>query len=282
MSRKISLLIPVILLAWCAAARADVNIPFQGVLELDGVLQDGAFDFRLRLYDADTGGSQVYSVTRTGVIVRGGYFSVFIGPLNDNHLAHSELFLALEVKRSADSNYLALQGRQRISPAMYAARAAHGHTFTTGDLSVTGQVNDNLKATGTVTWNCAAGTVRVGNWCVSSVQAAADYQAARIGCHDKGMGLCPVEALADCVIINPPYGGQYCDTVLDGYEFFWTDSIVSHTFTSGNFCLADNMSVYNGSGTCCSGSPGCMSYRDLNYELRYFCCTPVVNQAVLP
>ncbi len=259
----------VAVLAFSAAAQAQVRIPFQGVLELDGVLQDGVFDLKLTLYDAESGGSQVYTVTRTDVIVRGGYFSVYLGPLDQAQLDYPELFMALEVKPTAAANFTALQGRQRIAPAVYASRAAPGYAFHAVD----------IKATGTVTWACPPGTNRTGNQCITPAQEAAWYNQAFNRCHTAGMGLCAARILVQCDLGNHVTGTDECGTALDGDEWFWTSSFTLSNEATNGWVIHNNMAAYNGA---ICGESGCLRWQSNSGPIRYFCCSPVVPQVVLP
>ncbi len=94
---------------------------YQGRLTDGGQPADGTYDFRFRLFDAASGGSQVGStVTRSGVRVAEGLFTVELdfGDVFDGRA----LWLEVGVKKATESSYTVL-GRQKLTATPYAVFA---------------------------------------------------------------------------------------------------------------------------------------------------------------
>lgn len=99
---------------------------YQGKLTSSGVPAVGSFDLEFTLYDTgDVGtGNQVGSpVTKTGVAVSGGLFTVELD-FGGAPLSGAALFLEIGVKPAGGGAYTTLAPRQPIASAPYAVRSA--------------------------------------------------------------------------------------------------------------------------------------------------------------
>lgn len=109
---------------------APVRMPYQGHLELDGTPVDGVASLTFELFDAESGGTRLYTETTDVVVVRGRFVHL-LGEnvaLDSDDVAGRELWLALAVEGAP------LGGRQLVVPAARAVSAerAHDLTLTTG------------------------------------------------------------------------------------------------------------------------------------------------------
>jgi cytoskeletal protein CcmA (bactofilin family) len=150
-------------------------VPYEGVLDLDGLPHTGFLDMRFSFFDAPSGGAPAWTETWSNAQQRAiqlfrGRFAVALGTFDDGGLATLEniiadadpIYLAIEVKRTneADNAWVALSGRQRLNPvpyAMWSAKAA--------DLDVAGAANVNgptrLNGTLDVAGNTRLSTLNV-------------------------------------------------------------------------------------------------------------------------
>ncbi len=95
---------------------------YQGVLRYKGSPVSGTYDFRFRLYDAQTGGSQIGSdVTVEDVVVSNGLFSASLDFGEEGFSGRTARFLEIGVRPGSSTGpYTELLPRQRISPSPYA------------------------------------------------------------------------------------------------------------------------------------------------------------------
>jgi hypothetical protein len=147
-------------------------VPYEGVLDLDGLPHTGFLDMRFSFFDAPSGGAPVWTETWSNAQQRAvqlfrGRFAVALGTFDDGGLATLEsiiadadpIYLAIEVKRTneAEDAWVALSGRQRLNPVPYAiwsakasdlnvagAATVGGNTLVGGTLNVAG--NTRLSA----------------------------------------------------------------------------------------------------------------------------------------
>ena len=120
---------------------AGVTIPYPGRLSNDAgqSVADGVYDFNFALYDAETGGTLMWSESQTGVPVKGGAFVAALGsvdPLPAAVLDDSNRWLAVSVRGPGQTDFAALDPRQQLSavaplaPASPAALSCvHTHFF---------------------------------------------------------------------------------------------------------------------------------------------------------
>ena len=98
---------------------AGTTIPYTGELTGDNgnPVTDGAYDFVFILYDANEGGSLLWSETQTGVRVSGGRFAVMLGSVNPlPQLGKvTASWLQVSVRGAKDQDFTLLVPRQRLS-----------------------------------------------------------------------------------------------------------------------------------------------------------------------
>jgi hypothetical protein len=81
-------------------------------------IEVGVFDFSFALYDAETGGTLLWSENQKEVEVKGGQFTVLLGsltPLLPEALSTGALWLEISVRRAGESTYTPLAPRQPLS-----------------------------------------------------------------------------------------------------------------------------------------------------------------------
>ena len=96
---------------------------YRGVLrDSDGNLAaNGEYDLTFRIYDALTGGNELYKQTHTGVIVRDGAFSVSLTDIPDQVFTDGvDRFIGVTVEP-----YQEMVPRQRLASVPYAVQAQH-------------------------------------------------------------------------------------------------------------------------------------------------------------
>lgn len=134
-------------------------VPYDGLLNLDGVGLTGTVDMVFTLYDAASGGNTVWTESWTSandhpVTVRAGRFSVNLGTyegIEDVIADAGQVFLGIQVKEPEAENFTALGGRQRLNPVPYALWSAQAADLTVaGSLNVGGTavVGGELRAAG--------------------------------------------------------------------------------------------------------------------------------------
>ena len=115
-----------LLVTTLANAQADSwyrKIPYQGRVEHNGVAISGSADLAFSIYSAATGGSAVWTETKTGVRVNAGNFVVVLGDNTANPLPAS-LFTRKIVYLAISVDGVALQGRQPILAVPFATTSA--------------------------------------------------------------------------------------------------------------------------------------------------------------
>jgi len=136
-----------------AAAVADAPRAFnyQGILRKpEGTLENGSFNMTLRLWDAVSGGNELFKEPHENVVVRDGVFEVILGditPIDPGVLAISPLFLGITVGSDAE-----MQPRQRVNPVPIALTLVPGATVggnlnVSSNLAIGGDTNINGNAT---------------------------------------------------------------------------------------------------------------------------------------
>jgi hypothetical protein len=77
---RLAMLLAVAALTYTVSAQVPDSIAYQGYLELDGAPVDNpSATLTFRLFDAATGGTELWEETQSGVSVEGGVFSVYLG-----------------------------------------------------------------------------------------------------------------------------------------------------------------------------------------------------------
>jgi len=107
-----------------SAAPLDTAFTYQGELRVAGIPANGAYDFRLRAFDAASGGAQVGGIVNADDVgVLGGVFTVDVD-LGTGIIADRQLWLAVEVRDGASTGaYTLLAPRQRLALAPAAGYA---------------------------------------------------------------------------------------------------------------------------------------------------------------
>ena len=127
----------VLILGLTGPARAG-PLTYQGRLTDGSVDANGLYDFRFRLFDADSGGSQVGAeLAPTGVQVDDGVFTLELD--FGDVFGETPLFLEIDVRRDGDS-FTTLTGRQAVTAAPVAQYALSG--------SISGITNDTINQVG--------------------------------------------------------------------------------------------------------------------------------------
>jgi hypothetical protein len=108
----------------CAAmasnAHAETVFTYQGKLGSAGQPSNGAHDFRFRLFDAETGGTQAGSqLTVSPVAVNDGVFTVQLD-FGDAPFNSSPRWLEIDVRAAGGGAYTTLSPRQRVGAAPFA------------------------------------------------------------------------------------------------------------------------------------------------------------------
>jgi len=103
------------------AGPASAQTPtFQGTLQSAGLAADGLYDFRLSLFAAASGGSALQMLTKTGVTVEGGVFTL---PLDFDPQLFSgggAKFVGVEVRTAGSGVYTTITPRQAVGAAAVA------------------------------------------------------------------------------------------------------------------------------------------------------------------
>ncbi len=114
------------------------GILYQGRLLDDGSPANGVYDFRFRLFDAQTGGHQIGGVVlRNNVRVRNGLFTVSLS-FGSSDFTGDARWLQVEVRPGTSTgSYTVLTPRQPIYPVPYALSLRPGATIRDNTSSVT-------------------------------------------------------------------------------------------------------------------------------------------------
>ena len=121
-----------VLLAILAVSRVNAQttaFTYQGRLTSNSASASGTYDFTFTLFDALTGGTQVATLTKTGVTVTGGLFTVSLD-FGASAFPGADRFLEISAKLSTDSTFTTLTPRQQISPNPYAITAQNATNAT--------------------------------------------------------------------------------------------------------------------------------------------------------
>lgn len=125
-----------------SAAPLGTAITYQGELRQSGNPSNGQFDFRLRLYDAPTGGSLVGpQLTSDDVSVTGGTFALELD-FGTSPIADRQHWLQIEVRPGASTgSYTLLSPRQKVTAApqaLFALGAAEAGSIAMANLRTVG------------------------------------------------------------------------------------------------------------------------------------------------
>lgn len=123
-----------------ASSHTPISVPtiisYQGFLaDSSGSPISGTVDLEFKIYDASSGGNEIFAETHAGVTVSDGFFSVLLGSVNPGSLTPT-VFAGesryLQVKVGSDSPL----PRQRFSSVPYAFVAARANTAVTATHAV--------------------------------------------------------------------------------------------------------------------------------------------------
>lgn len=112
--------------ALCASA---APFSFQGRLNSSSIPASGSHDFKMRLYTAETGGSQVGPELTKTATVDGGLFTVSLD-FGDTAFDGGARWLEIEVRASGGGGYTLLSPRQTVAAAPYALHAVESSALT--------------------------------------------------------------------------------------------------------------------------------------------------------
>ena len=115
-------------------------IRYQGsLIDTQQVPLEGPYTLTFRLYDAATGGTNVWEETQTNVSLTKGQFSVLLGQVTPLDLAFDkDLWLSVEVNHDGE-----MSPRQQLSSVPYAYRAAVADVAQTAQNMKTSAIEDD-------------------------------------------------------------------------------------------------------------------------------------------
>ena len=121
-----------------ASTLADNDVPkivnYQGYLTDGSGAVSGTVTIEFRIFDASTGGSEIWSETHTTVTVTSGYFSVYLGsegtPLTPSVFSNSSRYLEVEYNGTTFA-------RQRFASVPYALVAQQATQAITSTYAMT-------------------------------------------------------------------------------------------------------------------------------------------------
>ncbi len=106
------------------AAAMGTAFTYQGQLLSSGAPVNDTCDFGFKLYDAQTGGSLLGAIVRTGIAVTGGLFTVSDVDFGSGKFGGDERWLEVLAACPAGSgSYITIGSRQALTPTPYALHA---------------------------------------------------------------------------------------------------------------------------------------------------------------
>lgn len=160
------------LLATCVYAEVPHLIRFQGkVTDTAGAPLSGAYNVTFRIYNAETGGTLLWSETQSAVPVNNGIFTVLLGNVAALDLPFDESYwLSMEVNDDGE-----MAPRQTVSSVGYAIHAETAERFIEGETVPGGAI---ILWRGT---SCPVGYTRVAELDGKFIVGGATYNAAAGG-----------------------------------------------------------------------------------------------------
>lgn len=138
-----------------------IRIPYNGVLERNGVLLSGDVDFVFSVFNEEVDGTACYTSAPIPATVTSGRFAVVVGPVTSTCIVNRDVFLEVAADDGAGLSTL---GRQRIHPALAAVSSGSGDFAVGGTLTAAGAIAGSsltvsggvtaatVNTTGNVTW----------------------------------------------------------------------------------------------------------------------------------
>jgi hypothetical protein len=130
---KIRILIALVLLLAAAnfAFAQTTEFTYQGRL-VDGAMPANAsYDFEFKLFDVETGGTELGTQTRLGVPVSNGIFTVLLDFAS--RFPGAARWIEIAVKPAGGPSYTTLNPRQRVSSAPYSIQSLNANTAGTAN-----------------------------------------------------------------------------------------------------------------------------------------------------
>lgn len=157
------------LLLFCAfnsAFSQTTAFSYQGRLSNEGAPANGPFDFRFRLYNAVSGGTQVgTTVTMSAIPVSNGLFQVALN-FGETPFDGSALWLQPAVRSNGVGSFINLNPRIAIHSAPYAIRSLSAATVPSGAISA------EMLAPGAVTSQITNGSISGAMLASNSISSA--------------------------------------------------------------------------------------------------------------
>jgi hypothetical protein len=236
-----------------AQATGGATIPYPGRLSdaAGQAVADGAYDLMFTLYDAETGGQQVWAETQPGVAVRGGSFTALLGSVNSipkEVMEDKGLWLAVAVRGPGESEFTALAPRQMLTAnglqAPSALTCPHSHFGDSWSGSVSGfglNVTNNGTGDAIRAYSSSTSNGYAAIWAVN--RATTGYGTAVYANSTKGLGLYAysgagdaIEAVTDAA---PGKSAIFAHSVNgNGVWAFSTNGQALHGASTNNFGLA--------------------------------------------
>lgn len=134
-----TLLMSVMPVLACGAAAQTTSFTYQGQLKNGGALAEGQHDFRFRLFDAASGGTQLGTTQCVdNILVNDGVFTTTID-FGNQFASPNQRFIEIDVRRDTGLNcsnttgYTTLAPRQPIKPTPTATQAASAFSLAAPD-----------------------------------------------------------------------------------------------------------------------------------------------------
>jgi trimeric autotransporter adhesin len=155
--RSWSLIVTAVILLACLGLQASAvgtAFTYQGSLQEEGAPVDGILDFRLILYDAEVGGSQIGNVlTNLAVEVQNGLVNLLLDFGAEPFLG-DEVWLEIALRPGATmDSFIPLHPRQSFRPAPHAIHAQTANNAVTATTATTATTADSATSAAQVSWS---------------------------------------------------------------------------------------------------------------------------------
>jgi hypothetical protein len=161
-SRILAAIIPLLFAGlWNAALGQTTAFTYQGRLLDTNLPATGSYDFEFGLFATESGGTAIGTLTRTGVAVDKGVFSVTLD-YNDQ-FPGDDRWLEISVKPAGNPNpFVVLVGRQRITSTPYATRSGQATNADFAENAGTAETMDASRLTGTIETDRLPNQIEIG------------------------------------------------------------------------------------------------------------------------